>query len=65
MSLECYLLDVNLMANQFCKYLSSCKVDDRDRDRHLNIINKTIVALSDRNLESENLFHTDALRVVA
>ena len=65
MSLECYLLDVNLIANQFCKYLSSCKVDDRDRDRHLNIINKTTLALSDENLESGNLFHTDTLRVMA
>ena len=40
------------------------KVDERDRDRHLNIINKTTTSLSDRNLESENSFPTNAPRVV-
>jgi len=42
-----------------------CKVGERDCDCHLNIINNTTVALTDGNLESGNLFHTDTLRVVA
>jgi len=40
------------------------KVDRRNPDRYWNNI-ENIITLPDRSSKSENLFHTDALRVVA